>query len=111
MQVQEMTGEVPQALKNRPVLEPRLRYFESVFYDLSSDRDYTSAGSPKAIPTPSILAYCELFYIEDMGERERLFRAVRVMDRAFVKELSAKIKRQQDSSGSGKGTMNTNVVS
>lgn len=88
LQMEEELGEPPQALKDRPILEAHLRYYQRVFVELSDDRLYSSMGTPMMIPVSAFQAYCELFYIDSLQEREAIYRTVRTLDRAYVKELS-----------------------
>jgi hypothetical protein len=92
----EADGVVVQALRDRPVLEHRLRYYKDIFSELSDSRHYTANGAPLPIPITEFHGYCELFGIQSLDERNRLFTLIRVMDREFIKKVSADIKRDMD---------------
>jgi len=85
-------GVEPQALKDRPTLRPELAYYQEVFEELSESRHYSAAGTPLPIPVSEIVSYCELFRVDSLVEREELFRAVRVLDRQFVKQITEQLK-------------------
>lgn len=90
-------GMDPPALRNRPVVEGHLRYYQEVFSELTDSRGYSQSGVPLHIPISEYGAYCEFFGIRSITERERLFRMIRAMDRAFVKVVSAQVKARLDS--------------
>lgn len=41
-------------------------------------------GGPLPVPVSEILAYCQLFYIAKLNERERLFRYINSLDNAYL---------------------------
>lgn len=89
-------GIEPIALQNRPKLEKKLLYFRSVFVELSDSRAYSQYGQPLPIPISEYVAYCEMFEIRSLAERERLFHMVRAQDRAYVQHMSKKMKADLD---------------
>jgi hypothetical protein len=90
----KLQGIEPQALKNRPKLDPKLLYYRAVFSELSDSRNYSQSGQPMPIPISEYVSYCELFGISRQVERERLFKLVRAQDRAFVQHSAKQIKEQ-----------------
>ena len=66
----------------------------SAFRELTDSRPYTQA-QPIPIPLSEILAYCQMYYIESLLERERLVKVVRILDNTYLKVSSE--QRQADS--------------
>lgn len=81
-------GVEPPALRDRPKLDFRQVYYYNAFQAMSSSR---TAGMSGAMPIPltEIVAYCNLFYIAQLEEREQLLRYVSSMDRVYL-EFAAK---------------------
>lgn len=46
-------------------------------------------GEPLPIAVSELLAYCDLFYIESLVDRQRLVRHMQTMDRTY-REVAAK---------------------
>lgn len=90
--VEKSTGVAPGALRERPKLAGTQGYYKDVFSDLASSRTYTAEGFACPILLSEVLAYCELFGIAGMEERDRLYRMVRAMDSAFCKVVSERVK-------------------
>lgn len=53
-----------------------------------------NAGMAGALPVPvsEILAYCDLYQIAELNERDRIFRYVNRMDEAYLKHTAEKQK-------------------
>ncbi len=45
-------------------------------------------SGPLRVPVSEILAYCTLFYISNITERERLFRYVNSLDSAYLSHVA-----------------------
>lgn len=88
-----MTGNVPGALQERPVLEPHLWYYRDIYGELAGSRSHSANGDPLPIPVSEILAYCTLFRIDGTEERETLCTMVRALDRAFLEHIREKSKK------------------
>lgn len=50
-------------------------------------------GGALAIPVTEILAYCELYYIAQLTDRDRLFRYVRSIDSAYLEHIAQQQKK------------------
>jgi hypothetical protein len=79
-------------LQSRPKLDQRQVYYYNAYQQMSRSR---SAGMGGALPIPvtEILAYCELFYIAQLDERERIFRYVNRLDDAYLAHVAEKTKK------------------
>lgn len=62
----------------------RLWYYRDIYDEIAGSRQYTMNGEPLPIPISELLAYCEMFGIRRLEEREKLLRMVRAMDRAYL---------------------------
>lgn len=87
----------PGALLERPALTGLLGYYKDVFSDLASSRAYTTEGLALPIPLSEVLAYCELFGIAGLEERDRLYRMIRAMDTTFRKVVADQAKAKKPS--------------
>lgn len=79
--------DVAPALLRRPILDEQSAFYLEAFNDLSGTRSGGFNG-PNRISAAEILAYCELFEID---ERERFFYNMRAADNVFM-EWVAKAK-------------------
>jgi hypothetical protein len=112
-QVYEETGEMPEALKKKPVVEPQNRYLWRAFVELSRQRQSNGYG-PCAIQIQDIVAWLDLRGIRDAELREEYFEAVVALDsywRDLVNESEAPISTvpsasttQQSRPGSNSGS-------
>lgn len=87
-QIEEMTGETPGGLKERPDLTPIQWYYRIAFEEVSASRGYSSNGLPLPVPLTEMLAYCQLYGIESLDEREKLIKMFRAMDAGYRKVAS-----------------------
>ena len=85
----------PSALRDRPVLDAAQAYYMSIYRELSDSRRYTY-GQPVCIPVSEVLAYCEMYYVHSVTEREVLARMVRVLDGAYLKVTSEQSKQNDE---------------
>lgn len=72
--------EVAPALARRPVLDEYSVFYLSAFNDLSGTRSGGFSG-PNRITAAEMLAYCEMFEID---ERERFFYNIRAADDVYM---------------------------
>lgn len=84
---------MPGALLDRPVLEPHLWYYRDIYGELAGSRGHTANGDPLPIPVSELLAYCELYHIDSVEERETLCTMVRAMDRTFIDFVRERAKK------------------
>lgn len=75
-------GKSPPALKTRPVLDPRLRWYYEHFLELSQDRRYDQ-HNPLYITTGEIVRYAETFRI---GMFESFYSRIRLIDSIWMAE-------------------------
>jgi hypothetical protein len=92
--VEEQTGKTPGGLQERPTLTPNQWYYREVFEELSGSRQYTMDGMPLPIPMSELLAYCELFGIEGIETRYRLYRMIRAQDAGMRKVLQERAEQE-----------------
>ncbi len=87
--IQEQTGETPPALASRP----QLSQFEQPYFDayqtVSASRNWTAAG-PAAIPLSEIVAYFDIYEINDPEERDDYIAMIRHLDSVYLAYTSAK---------------------
>ncbi|WP_185982979.1 phage tail assembly chaperone [Aureimonas mangrovi] len=76
-------GDEPQALLDRPSVEPHLLPFWEAFHELSTDRPIGMAGAGP-IPFTSIDRYASRFGFDDANEFDRLLRMIRAMDQEYL---------------------------
>ncbi len=62
--------------------------------ELSDSRTYSDVGQPMPIPISEYVAYCELFGIKLLSERETFFRQVRALDRAYREVVSEQLSQK-----------------
>lgn len=94
LEIQQETGEAPQALRDRPVLPLDLAYYKRLFHELSDSRPYSQHGQPLPLPISEIAAYFDLFGIKELSERQVLFKALRALDRAFVDVCKEQLEKK-----------------
>lgn len=88
-------GVTPKALLSRPSLDERLGYYYSVYNRISRSRDVSMAGA-LPLKVSEISAYCELFKIHSLIERERLFDCVTTLDDAYLEYAAKRQSSQTD---------------
>lgn len=69
-------------------------YYLKVYGGLRGSRRVGPAGG-LPIPVSEILAYCELFYIQKLQERERIFHHVAALDACFLKHVNDRAQASQ----------------
>jgi hypothetical protein len=79
-------------LRDRPVLDVRQAYYYGAYQSIARGRP-VSMGGPLAIPVSEILAYCYLFKISKVNERDRLLRYVTMIDNAYLEYVGEKRKK------------------
>jgi hypothetical protein len=90
LEIQRTTGNTPRALRDRPALRAPYRHLLEAFYELSAGRSYGEV--PQPLTLSDIRAYCEMFGISALPERERFFRAIRHLDVVYLREVTRKAK-------------------
>lgn len=78
----------PQALADRPVLDFRQHYYYAAYRALSRSRN-VAMTQPLPIPISEILAYCILFQIDNLTEREQILRTVNLLDDVYLEHVAA----------------------
>jgi hypothetical protein len=73
------------------VLDFRQSYYYNTYQSLSRSRN-AGMGGAMPIPVSEILAFCNLFYIAQLNERERIFRYVNSLDNAYLEYQAEKSK-------------------
>lgn len=93
-------GTVPAALADRPELFDDLEPIARAFSLLSSSRPMIAGFGgvvPSAIPLAEMLAYCQMFAVED---RDEFVRLIHVMDDAYQTHV-AKKRRDRSTAATG----------
>ena len=86
---QEEGDEIPESIRNAPVLNPRYEFCWRCFCDVSFDRPNVM-GELGPIPWSSIKNYCEAYGV--MDEIGVVSRIVRKVDDFYCEENSKKVK-------------------
>lgn len=77
---------------DRPVLDVRQSEYYKAYQGVSRSRNMSMAG-PLPILVSEILSYCKLFQIDNLTERERIFKFVNHLDDAYLEHVAAKTKK------------------
>lgn len=78
-------GDYTRAWLERPDLPTHLGVLLEMFHDLSASRSVTMSG-PGPIPVSEVLAYCQLYGIDDVQDRADLLAVIRTLDGFFLEE-------------------------
>lgn len=92
------TGKTPPALRNMPELDLRQTYFFNAYQYLGGSRRASMAGA-LPIPISEILAYCELFKIDDVDHRELLTDRITFLDGVYLEIAAEKSKPSKPTRG------------
>jgi len=88
---QDNPADPPPALLNRPFpAEWETSYWEA-FNRLSSSRQWTMGG-PAAIPMSEMLAYFNMYGIDDATERDEYLFVLQELDAEYLDHASKKVK-------------------
>jgi hypothetical protein len=71
------------------VLDVRQHYYYTAYQGISRSRGVSMAG-PLPIPVSEILSYCILFQIDNLTERERIFKFTNRLDSAYLEHVESK---------------------
>lgn len=93
--LQQTTGEIPKALKDRPSLSKWTVQYYSAFNVLSDSRQIGQGGIGP-IPLSEMKAYMEMFEVSNLDERERFAKMVRALDRVYIKHVNMKLKQDRE---------------
>lgn len=96
--IEETTGETPPALANRPALNKWVLNYWAGFHLLNASRPLGPSGVGP-IPLSEIVAYCEMFQVDDMDERERFVTMIRALDAAYLKRQAEKREAERKKHG------------
>ncbi len=98
----EATGEIPDALQNKPELSRWTAEYYSAFNVLSDSRKVLDGGIG-AIPVTEVFAYMQMFNIGTwpdgrikVDEREHFIKMIKTLDRAYIKHINARLKQDRD---------------
>ena len=91
LEVQQLSGETPQALRDRPTLPSSAWHHSKAFNELSAARSIGEYTQP--ISQEALTAYVIYWRIDSDEERETLFTRVRRMDAAYLNHAYEKIKQ------------------
>jgi hypothetical protein len=78
-------GKDPPALRDRPSLDARLRYFQTAFMQISPGRRRTDQNTPFPLTLRDYLDYFEMFYIRSITEREHHLKMLQALDEVYVR--------------------------
>lgn len=78
-----------------------MSWISSAFQLLSSRRPISSEGiSP--IGVDDVLAYCELFLVDDLDSRTELLECIDAMDNSYVKVMAPKLRARLKAAAGGR---------
>jgi hypothetical protein len=66
----------------------RQYHYYTAYQGVSRSRNVSMSG-PLPIPVSEILSYCILFQIDNLTERERIFKFVNRLDSAYLEHVAA----------------------
>jgi hypothetical protein len=75
----------PPALRDRPLLQARLVYFQRAFMQISPSRKRTEQNVPFRLSLREYLDYFEMFYIRSVTEREHHLKMFEALDEVYVR--------------------------
>lgn len=78
-------------MKVRPKLDFRQAHYYSIYQAIASSRPVGMAGG-LPIPVSEILSYCTLFKVDQLHERDRIFKIVRLLDGVYLKFVAKQSK-------------------
>ena len=93
----EAEGERVKPLENKPELYSDLKLDFDAFNILSTSRPV--GFSYGAIPISEILAYCNMFGIDDYEERKEFIKRIKILDRAYLNFHNKKSKQANKKTG------------
>lgn len=84
----------PPALRNRPLLDARLVYFQRAFMQISPSRQRNDQNLPFLLTLREYLSFFEMFYIRSITEREHHLKMFQALDEVYVRVVRAKMEAQ-----------------
>lgn len=94
--IAERTGVIPQALRDKPEVEPHLMFFWRAFQDLHSTR--SGGFGPNPIQFSDILAWCTLHSVDDQATQLEVLDMVMDLDAVYLTAYSKKQEREREQS-------------
>lgn len=89
---------MPEALKNRPELNNWVMPCWNAFQLLTASRPL-GMGGVGPIPLTEIEAYCRMYQVDDLDEREQLVTMIRALDSVYLVKQAAIRAAEQKKNG------------
>lgn len=84
------TGEIPQALKNRPTIGEAEYFFVSSFYELNAFRPVGESFQPLTLT--DVKAYMDILGDFSLSERLRFIKVISTLDQTYINKKIADSK-------------------
>ena len=88
LEIQEDTGQQPQALQSRPSVTVSEKFYMDVFTRISRCRQFSMSGPMPLAVEQALLGYCEYYGIHDVEQRESLATAITALDTAYMEDAT-----------------------
>lgn len=96
----EEGDEIPESIRNKPVLNPENEFYWRCFWDLSSDRKFGDFGIFN-ITWQSIYNYCQSFGLSADMSRD-VFCVVRQVDNYYCNKINTENKKKMNKKNGNK---------
>ena len=93
LDVEKLTGKVPDALLTRPKLLEHQAFYFNIYLTLSDWRGYLGTGDVAPITLQDILTYCQMFGLESHELRSNLLKHIKRLDTAY---MLRRMEQQED---------------
>lgn len=93
MAVEKATGKTPKTLLDKPRLHEWLSWYYDAFWMINSGRRIHQ-GSVGMVPLTEMVAYLELYAVEEIEARQLFVKTMRALDSVYVKQVNAKIQQK-----------------
>ncbi|MCM1497280.1 MAG: hypothetical protein NC124_02325 [Clostridium sp.] len=103
----ESGDEIPENLRNVPVINPDYEFYWHCFNDLSSDREM-GQGVIGNIPWSSVYMYCQAYDL-GMDTTQDVFSIVRQVDNFYCDKINGETTRKMNKAKSGLKTPHGNA--
>lgn len=90
-----MTGQTPQAIKDRPVITPVQAYYLDAFETLSEWRTYSAMGDLMPFTLADMVSYFTIYKIESVELRDSFVKHMKSLDRVYLDRKAKAAKTEK----------------